>query len=117
MPYIIDSHSYQDPETKNLPLFKDVIKGKENLEIYESWASQMAFQRPLALAPGTPKDRLQILRRAYAKTLKDPALLAEAKKAKLVITYVSGPEVEQLVAKIVNMPQKVKESLSFLVRK
>jgi tripartite-type tricarboxylate transporter receptor subunit TctC len=117
VPYIIDSHSYQDPETKSLPLFKDVIKSKENLEIYESWASQMAFQRPLALPPGTPKDRLQILRRAYAKTLKDPALLAEAKKAKLVITYVSGPEVAQLVAKIINMPQKVKESLSFLVRK
>ena len=117
VPFVIDSHSYQDPETKNLPLFKDVIKSKEGLQIYNSWASQMAFQRMLALPPGTPKDRLEILRTAYAKTLKDPQMLAEAKKAKLVITPVSGPDVERLVDEIINMPQHVKESLSFLVRK
>ena len=117
VPFIIDSHSYQDPETKDLPLFKDEIKNKEGLQIYNSWASQMAFQRMLALPPGTPKDRLAILRQAYEKTLKDPDLLAEAEKAKLVITYVSGPQVEKLVSEIVNMPPHVKESLSFLVRK
>ncbi len=117
VPFVIDSHSYQDPETRNLPLFKDVIKSKEGLQIYNSWASQMAFQRMLALPPGTPKDRLEILRTAYAKTLKDPEMLAEAKKAKLVVTPVSGPDVEKLVGEIINMPQHVKESLSFLVRK
>lgn len=117
VPFIIDSHSYPDPEIQGLPLFKDVIKSKEGLQIYNSWASQMAFQRMLALPPGTPKDRLQILRTAYAKTLKDPQMLAEAKKAKLVITPVSGEEVERLVGEIINMPQHVRESLSFLVRK
>ena len=117
VPFIIDSHSYQDPETKDLPLFKDEIKTREGLQIYNSWASQMAFQRMLALPPGTPKDRLAILRQAYEKTLKDPNLLAEAEKAKLVVTYVSGPQVEKLVGEIINMPPHVKESLSFLVRK
>ena len=36
VPFIIDSHSYQDPESKNLPLFKDEIKGKKGLQIYSS---------------------------------------------------------------------------------
>lgn len=117
VPFIIDSHSYQDPETRNLPLFKDVIQSREGLQIYRSWASQMAFQRMLALPPGTPRDRLEILRTAYAKTLEDPDMLAEARKARLVVTPVSGPEVERLVGEIINMPQHVKESLSFLVRK
>ena len=115
VPFIIDSHSYQDPETKNLPLFKDVIKSKEGLQIYQSWAAQMAFQRALVLPPGTPKDRLGF----YEKRLRtsDPDLLAEAEKAKVVVTYVSGPEVVKRVNDILNMPQHVKESLSFLVRK
>lgn len=117
VPFIIDSHSYQDPETKNLPLFKDVIKSKEGLQIYQSWAAQMAFQRALVLPPGTPKDRLAILRKAFENVLKDPDLLAEAEKAKVVVTYVSGPEVVKRVNDILNMPQHVKESLSFLVRK
>lgn len=114
VPFVIDSHSYPDPEIQNIPLFKDVLN-EEGLKLYNSWAFQMAFQRMLALPPGTPKDRLEILRKAYAKTLKDPQMLAEAKKAKLVITPVSGPEVEKLVAGILNMPPEVRESLSFLV--
>jgi hypothetical protein len=31
-------------------------------------------------APGTPKERVQILRRASAQTVEDPEFLAEAKK-------------------------------------
>ena len=69
------------------------------------------------LPPGTPKDRLAILRKAFENVLKDPDLLAEAEKAKVVVTYVSGPEVVKRVNDILNMPQHVKESLSFLVRK
>ena len=114
VPFVIDSHSYPDPEIQSIPLFKDVLN-EEALKLYNSWAFQMAFQRMLALPPGTPKDRLEILRTAYEKTLKDPKLLAEAKKAKLVVTYVSGPEVERLVGGIINMPPEVRESLSFLV--
>ena len=114
VPFVIDSHSYPDPEIQSISLFKDVLN-EEALKLYNSWAFQMAFQRMLALPPGTPKDRLEILRTAYEKTLKDPKLLAEAKKAKLVVTYVSGPEVERLVGGIINMPPEVRESLSFLV--
>lgn len=114
VPFVIDSHSYPDPEIQNIPLFKDVLN-EEGLKLYNSWAFQMAFQRMLALPPGTPKDRVDILRKAYEKTLKDPKLLAEAKKAKLVVTYVPGPEVEKLVDGIINMPPEVRENLSFLV--
>ncbi len=117
VPYVIHSRTYQDPELKGLPLFKDVIKSEEGLAIYNSWASQMDFQRSLALPPGTPKDRVKILREAYGKTLKDPKLLAEAKKAKIVITHVPGGDVEKLVSKIVNMPPDVKERLEFLIKR
>ncbi len=118
IPYIIHTRSFKDdPELKGLPLFRDAIKGKKNLEIFESWASQMAFQRPLALPPGVPKDRLTTLRKAYAKTLRDPQLLKEAKKSKILITAVSGQKVAELVTQIMQMSDKVKDSLSFLVRK
>jgi hypothetical protein len=52
-----------------------------------------------------------------AETLKDPELLAEAKKSKLVITPVSGEKTEKLVDEILTMPAEAKKSLSFLVRK
>jgi len=115
IPFVI-SERWDDPEVKDLPLFKDVIKDPKKFAVYEAWANQMEFQRPLALPPKTPAERLAILRRAFAGTLKDTELRAEAKKSKLVLTFVSGERTAQLVRKILSMPEEVKQSLSFLVR-
>jgi tripartite-type tricarboxylate transporter receptor subunit TctC len=116
IPFVI-SERWEDPEVKDLPLFKNAIKDPKKYAIFRAWASQMDFQRPLTVAPGTPKDRLAILRNGLSQTLKDPELLAEAKKSKLLITPVSGESTEKLVDEILSMPADVKESLSFLVRK
>jgi tripartite-type tricarboxylate transporter receptor subunit TctC len=64
-----------------------------------------------------PKERLEILRKAYKAALEDPELLAEAKKAKLVIDYVSPEEINKTVDETLSMAPEVKESLQFLVRK
>ncbi len=45
------------------------------------------------------------------------AVLAEAKKSKLVINYVSGEEIEKFVAQILAISPETKESLQFLVIK
>jgi tripartite-type tricarboxylate transporter receptor subunit TctC len=76
--------------------------------------AQMEYQRPLTTAPGTPKDRLEILRRAFQATLLDPEFLAHAAKSKLDITYVSGEETEKNVAEVLSIAAKVKENLQFL---
>jgi tripartite-type tricarboxylate transporter receptor subunit TctC len=55
------------------------------------------------LPPGTPKGRVQVLRRAFADTMKDPAFLAEAKKANLDINPADGVELEENVRKIFNL--------------
>jgi tripartite-type tricarboxylate transporter receptor subunit TctC len=116
IPFIV--HSRQpDPEVKDLPLFGEVIKDKKKLAIYNAWTTQMEFQRPFMLPPGTPKERIGILRKAFKTALEDPQLLADAKKAKLIISYVSGEEIEKRVDDILSMPQDVIESLDFLVRK
>jgi tripartite-type tricarboxylate transporter receptor subunit TctC len=117
IPFIINERSWNDPEVKNLPTFKEAIKDPKKYSIYESWAFQMDFQRAFSLPPGTPKDRLEILRKAFVDTLKDPELLKDAEKSKLVITVVPGEKVEKLVNAILNMPAEAKQSLSFLVRK
>jgi tripartite-type tricarboxylate transporter receptor subunit TctC len=116
IPFIM-SEKWEDPEVKDLPLFKDVIKDPKKYAIYRGWASQMDFQRPFSVSPGTPKERIAILRKGLANALKDPALLKEANKSKLVITSVSGEKTEKLVDEILSMPADVKENLAFLVRK
>lgn len=106
----------EDPEVKDLPLFTDVIKGEDNLATYKTWAASYEFQRPFSVPPGTPAERLQILRKAFAATLRDSEFLAEAKKTKLDIEPVAGEEIDGYVKQIYSMSDKVKQNLSFLVR-
>jgi len=106
-----------DPEVKDLPRLTEVIKGKDNQTIVNTYLQQFNFRRPLTLPPGTPKERLSILRKAFKATLKDPQFLAEAKKSKLVIDYVSGEEIEKFVDQMLAISPKTKKSLQFLVVK
>lgn len=115
MPFITHK-KLEDPEVKDLPLFTEVIKGEDNLATYATWAASYEFQRPFTVPPGTPSERLQTLRKAFATTLKDSEFLAEAKKTKLDIEPVSGEEIDGYVKQIYSMSNKVKQNLSFLVR-
>jgi len=116
IPFLIHG-TLDDPQVKDLPQILNVIKGQSNLATFKAWASTYDFQRPLSLPPGTPKARLEILRKAYRATMQDPAFLADAKKSKLIISYVSGEDIDKHVATILGTPAAAKEKLGFLVRK
>ncbi len=117
---VIIHRKWEDPLVKDLPLIPEVIKAKadaDGLAVYKAWGGQYEFQRPFVAPPGVPKDRLEILRKAFAATFKDPEFLAEAKKSKLFLDYVSADEINRHVKDILDITAKAKESLQFLVRK
>jgi hypothetical protein len=43
---------------------------------------------------------VQLLRRAFLQTLKDPEFLADAHKAKLDVEPISGEDLEKMIAKL-----------------
>lgn len=116
IPFLIHRR-WDDPEVKDLPYIPEVIKGEDNLSAYHTWAGSYEFQRPFSVPPGTPKDRLQLLRKGFADTMKDTEFLAEAKKVKFEVTYVSGEEVDQYVNQVLSITPRAKELLDFLVTK
>jgi hypothetical protein len=112
-PFLVHAR-LKDPELTNVPLFNDVLKDENHVNTYRAYMAQMEYQRPLTLAPGTPKDRLGILRSAFRATLADAEFLAESNKAKLDVTYVSGEDIEKIVNGVLSISPKVKEDLQFL---
>ena len=106
-----------DKEVKDLPRVTDLVKGKDNVAMLNAWAVQFNFQRPVTLPPGTPKDRVAAWRKAYAATLKDPAFLADAKKSKLNVVYVSGEEADKYTETILSMSPETKERLKWMLPK
>jgi tripartite-type tricarboxylate transporter receptor subunit TctC len=103
-----------DLELKNVPLFDEALKEEAKITTYKAYMAQMEYQRPLTVSPGTPPERLEILRRAFRATLSDPEFMAQANKSKLDITYVSGEAIDKIVGEVLSISPKVKENLQFL---
>lgn len=83
----------------NVPLAITFAKTDEARRLIEvAIHNDSQIVRPYTLPPGTPKDRVQILRTAFIDTLRDPAFLAEAEKAKLDIEPITGEDIEKTVA-------------------
>jgi tripartite-type tricarboxylate transporter receptor subunit TctC len=75
------------------------------------------YSRPFMAPPGTPKERVQILRKAFQEVLHDKALLAEADKARLTLDPVSGEELEKLIAGLFAMDQAFLDKLKTVLYK
>jgi tripartite-type tricarboxylate transporter receptor subunit TctC len=86
------------PDLPKIPVAIELAKTEEARKLIQVGIHDTAaITRPYALPPGTPKDRVQLLRRAFRETLKDKDFLAEATKSKLDVDPVSGEEVEKII--------------------
>ena len=72
--------------------------------------------RPYALGPGTPKDRVQLLRKAFVETLKDADFLADAKKSRLDTDPLTGEEIQKIVAALFKMDQGLVNQLKEILK-
>jgi tripartite-type tricarboxylate transporter receptor subunit TctC len=86
------------PDLPNLLLLRDLAKDDDWRKLIDVGTTfAMEVIRGFALPPGVPPERVQALRSAFMATLTDPALLAEAERAKLPIDPISGEAYEQVV--------------------
>jgi tripartite-type tricarboxylate transporter receptor subunit TctC len=75
-----------------------------------------AAVRPYVLPPGTPKDRVEILRKAFMDTVKDTELLNEAGKANLEINPGSGEDLERNVRELLRLDPSVVTQLKDILK-
>ena len=98
-----------------IPLTDSYTHDEQQRRILEILDSQEVFARPYFVAAEVPADRLQILRRAFMETWRDPDLLADAAKMHLDVGPMSGEDIQSLLQKIYASPpallQSVKEAI------
>jgi tripartite-type tricarboxylate transporter receptor subunit TctC len=83
----------------NVPLAINLAKTDEARRLLKLGVQDAAaYARPFVLSPGTPKERVELLRKAFHDTLADKAFLAETEKAMLNIDPLTGEELVQMVA-------------------
>ncbi|MGE5539240.1 MAG: Bug family tripartite tricarboxylate transporter substrate binding protein [Gemmatimonas sp.] len=98
---------HPDLNKAGIPLATSFAKNDEDRQVLELIYSQGIFGRPFLVAPEVAKDRVAILRKSFMETMQDPALIADAGRAKLDLDAISGDEVQALVAKVYATPERI----------
>ena len=80
-----------------MPLLTELARTDEQRQIFKLISSSPALGQPYVAPPGLPADRLAILRKAFAATLKDTTFLADAEKIRFTIEPMSADEVAEIV--------------------
>ncbi|HWG04434.1 MAG TPA: hypothetical protein VG271_05410 [Beijerinckiaceae bacterium] len=104
---IMQMGARRDESLGKVPSVFDFAKTDEQRQILSFAFEQLALGKPFMAPPGLPNDRFEALNTAFAETLKDPALLADAKQAKLNIEYLSGGDAKTLLKKFADYPPAV----------
>jgi tripartite-type tricarboxylate transporter receptor subunit TctC len=105
------------PDLPKVPVAIELAKTEEGRKLIQVGIHDTAaITRPYALAPGTPKDRVQLLRGAFRETMKDKDFLAEASKSKLDVDPVTGEEVEKIVAGLFKLDSALVAKMSEILK-
>jgi tripartite-type tricarboxylate transporter receptor subunit TctC len=109
--HIVQTGKKRDPRMTDVPTINELFDQYKTPDVTRRLAQVLLtggdFGRPMMVTPGTPPERIKILRAAYDKAMKDPELLREAEKGKMDVDPTSGEELEALVKKTLDQPKEV----------
>jgi tripartite-type tricarboxylate transporter receptor subunit TctC len=102
-------------EIPDLPSIFDYAREPEQRALMRFVFASTAFGRPYVFPPGVPRDRVELMRKAFADAVNDPELVAEAARIKLDMTYRPPDHLERLVAALYETPPALVETVKKLV--
>jgi tripartite-type tricarboxylate transporter receptor subunit TctC len=95
---VIQMKEEPHPDLRSVPLAVNLARSEETRRLIRVGTHDPpAITFLYSLPPGTPKDRVAILRRAFTETMKDAEFLEDARKSKLDISPLSGEVVEKTI--------------------
>jgi tripartite-type tricarboxylate transporter receptor subunit TctC len=100
------------PET---PLILDSAKTPQDRQLMELIFSPIALGYPSFMGPGVPRERIEIMRRAFDKTMVDPEFVGLMGQQNLAHDPATGEALQAIVARMYAMPAPVVEKARALI--
>jgi tripartite-type tricarboxylate transporter receptor subunit TctC len=116
---ILQTAKKRDPLVPDVPSIYELMDQLKTPEATRRVATVLlapaVFGRPMVATPGVPPDRVKILRDAYHRSLKDPALLEDLKKRRWSVDAIGGEELAKLAKEVVSQPPDVVDRMMKLL--
>jgi tripartite-type tricarboxylate transporter receptor subunit TctC len=93
----------------SVPLALDLARSPEDRRLMELIFAATSIGWPSFLGPDVPKERVAAVRAAYRQALRDPGLLATAKKQRLEIDPLTSGDIEGIIAEMYGTPEPMIE--------
>jgi tripartite-type tricarboxylate transporter receptor subunit TctC len=106
----------KQPELKGIPHVDDYAKTEGDRQTYGLIFGLQALGRIFLSPPGTPDARRNALRTALLAAMKDPQFVADAQKAQIDISPMTGEEVERFIARLSSAPPAIVERVKQATR-
>jgi tripartite-type tricarboxylate transporter receptor subunit TctC len=97
----------RNPDLPNVPMALERAKDDQQRQVLRLLIAPQYVGRPFFSSPDIPPERKAALRAAFDETMKDPEFLAEAAKADMEISPVSGAKIDAFIAALYKTPQDV----------
>jgi len=109
--HIVQTSEKRDARAADVPTIYEIFDKENTADESRRVADVILrggdFGRPMLVGPGTPLDRVNMLRQAYVKSMNNPELIAEAKKARMDMEPVTGEQLQALANRVMNQPPAV----------
>ena len=99
------------PTLNHLPVDEDLATSELGRSLMLIRGTPLAIGRPYAVRPGTPPERVAILREAIAKLIADPQFLAESNTAQIEMEHIAANEVARRFDAMISQPADVIEAM------
>jgi tripartite-type tricarboxylate transporter receptor subunit TctC len=96
---------------KTIPTAVELARNDEERQVMTAIMTASEVGTAIFTPPGTPKDRVAALRRAFDATMKDPEFRADARKINITINPLSGQELQTLVGNVSNLSPTMLEKV------
>jgi tripartite-type tricarboxylate transporter receptor subunit TctC len=114
---IMQTRSQPLPDLPKVPLVMDFVSNDDDRQLIEAGIQYPALlSLAYALPPATPKDRVQLLRKAFTDTLASPDFLADVQKARLNVDLASGEELQRTVDRLFKLTPTVANRLKEILK-
>jgi len=101
---------------EQLPVDEDLAPTPRAKAIMALRSAPEVIGRPYVMPPGTPGDIVRTMREAFRSAISDPELIAQAKKAKMELEYVSGDETLKILNEVLSQPKDVVDEFSKYIK-
>jgi len=109
--HLMQTARKRDSRAPDVPTIHEIFKRhnvpENNVRVARILLAAGELGRPMLVTPGTPPERVKILRAAYVKVLNDPKARDEAKRSRMDIEPTSGEELEALAKDIFDAPPEI----------